>query len=311
MTPEKTEEKTQASFYQADFFSAIIQDLKLKAVHRFSTHNLFSLSNRPRQNPIRHVVKQGDLKTSITVRNDAGSGLATVFDQDVLLFLVSVLVKERDETNFISSRPTFSPSDYFHFKGIKKASGKDHQNFLDALQRLQNTFVEISLEDSGKQTQRKAGGRHISWNWISYIDLITNESKSKVIAYQVEVPQAIVDAISQNRFLTVDHSYFKITSPMRRFLYLYARKAVGRKREWTESIASLYKKTATEDKLAKFKWTLKQLEGKHLGADPWVYTLKVHGDNVTFYGRDPIRASNLRQLKQVIGQLTTAKSVRG
>lgn len=307
MTPEKTEEKTQAAFYQADFFSAIIQDLKLKAVHRFSTHNLFSLSNRPRQNPIRHVVQQGDLKTRITVRNDAGMGVATVFDQDVLLFLVSVLVKERDETNYISSRPEFSPSDYFHFKGIKKASGKDHQNFFDALQRLQNTFVEVSLE--GTDPPRKTGNRHIIWNWISYIDLITNENKTKVIAYRVEVPQAIVDAISKNQFLTVDRSYFKITSPIQRFLYLYARKAVGRKREWTESISSLYKKTATEDKLAKFKWTLKKLEGVQLGAEPWVYTLKVDGDNVTFYGRDTVRASNIRQLKNVIGQLTTSKTV--
>jgi plasmid replication initiation protein len=222
-------------FYQGDFFSALIQDLKLKTIHRFSTHNLFSLSKKPRQEPIRHSVTDGTSKLTITVRNDHGSGIATVFDQDLMLFLVSVLVREQDETGNISNRPTFAPADFFHFKGIKRSGGKDHKQLYDALVRLQNTFVEFSADDNVR--------RKISFNWISYLDAVSNKDKTKILRYTVEVPSAIVNAIAAKQFLTIDHSYFSLTSPLSRFLYLFARKAVGRKREWKESIQSLYAKS--------------------------------------------------------------------
>ena len=312
MTPEKEPEtkairKTNPDYYQGDFFSAILKELKLKSVSRYGSdkgfHNLFSLSKKKRQNPIRHIIRDISRKqtTTITVRNDHGSGIATVFDQDIILFLTSLIVKELDETGSISARPVFSPADYFHFKGIKKASGREHKLFQEAIERLQNTFVEITQDDR-KQTR-------IQFNWISFSAAITNEPKTRVICYAPESPNTILEAILQHQGITIDRSYFKITSPIQRYLYLYARKAVGRQVSFTESIDSLYKKTGSEDTKRAFKHQLKKLEGKPLGAEPWVYTLQLDGDKVTFHGRGQVRAINQQKLQNLLGSLTASKRI--
>ena len=153
-------------FYQGDLFSAIVQDLRLKAPHQLQTRNLFSLSKKPRHEPIVHrIVQDGEVLT-VTVTNTSGSGIATVFDQDVLLFLISALVREYDETQVVSNRPEFAAGDYYKFKGVKKYAGTQSKQLYDAIHRLQNTFVEYVRETSRKQVVR--------FNWISYFDAVTN-----------------------------------------------------------------------------------------------------------------------------------------
>lgn len=312
MSQDQTEEtkavrKTNTDYYQGDFFSAILKELKLKSVSKYGDdkgfHNLFSLSKKKRQTPIRHIIRDraSQRTTRITVKNDNGSGIATVFDQDIILFLTSLIVKEVDETGSASARPVFSPADYFHFKGIKRPSGTDHRLFQEAIERLQNTSVEI-VQDNHRQ-------RRVFFHWISFSEAITNTAKTRVISYALELPNAIVEAILQHQIVTIDHSYFKITSPIQRYLYLYARKAVGRQQKFQESIESLYKKTGSEDTLRSFKYQLKKIAGKTLGANNWTYTVQIDGDNIIFHGRNTVRSINQQKLKQLISTIAGSKTI--
>jgi len=142
MTEEQNQIIQTGSFYQGDLFSAIVQDLRLKAPHQLQTRNLFSLSKKPRHDPIVHRIQQDGETLTVTVTNTSGSGIATVFDQDVLLFLISALVREYDNTSVVSNRPEFAAVDYYKFKGIKKYAGTQSKQLYDAIHRLQNTFVE-------------------------------------------------------------------------------------------------------------------------------------------------------------------------
>jgi hypothetical protein len=296
------EQKTQiiktGEFYQGDLFSAIVQDLRLKAPHQLQTRNLFSLSKKPRHEPIVHKIQQDGETLTVTVTNTSGSGLATVFDQDVLLFLISALVREYDATNVVSNRPEFAAVDYYKFKGIKKYAGTQSKQLYDAIHRLQNTFVEYVRDSSKKQVVR--------FNWISYFDAITNTDKSRIIRYQLEIPQTIIQSVIAHKVLTLDHSYFKLTSPIARFLYLF-----GRKPSFKESIKSLYEKSAAQESLRKFTYQLKALQGKTLGAGAWQYTFRLEGKFIVFHGRTFIEAQSKRKLNETLSALLTQKSLTG
>jgi plasmid replication initiation protein len=300
---QKTQIIKTGEFYQGDLFSAIVQDLRLKAPHQLQTRNLFSLSKKPRHEPIVHKIQQDGETLTVTVTNTSGSGLATVFDQDVLLFLISALVREYDATNVVSNRPEFAAVDYYKFKGIKKYAGTQSKQLYDAIHRLQNTFVEYVRDSSKKQVVR--------FNWISYFDAITNTDKSRIIRYQLEIPQTIIQSVIAHKVLTLDHSYFKLTSPIARFLYLYARKAVGRKPSFKESIKSLYEKSAAQESLRKFTYQLKALQGKTLGAGAWQYTFRLEGKFIVFHGRTFIEAQSKRKLNETLSALLTQKSLTG
>ena len=289
-------------FYQGDLFSAIIQDLRLKAPQQLQTRNLFSLSKKPRHEPIVHKIVQDGEVLTVTVTNTSGGGIATVFDQDVLLFLISALVREYDETRVVSNRPEFAAGDYYKFKGVKKYAGTQSKQLYDAIHRLQNTFVEYTRESSRKQVVR--------FNWISYFDAVTNADKSRIIKYQLEVPQTIIQSVIAHRVLTLDHSYFSLTSPIARFLYLYARKAVGRKVSFKESIKSVYEKSAAQESLRKFTHQLKKLQGKTLGAGPYQYTMLLDGRFVVFYGRQHIEAKSKEKISTTLANLLSKKTLR-
>ncbi len=303
MTEEQNQIIQTGSFYQGDLFSAIVQDLRLKAPHQLQTRNLFSLSKKPRHDPIVHRIQQDGETLTVTVTNTSGSGIATVFDQDVLLFLISALVREYDNTSVVSNRPEFAAVDYYKFKGIKKYAGTQSKQLYDAIHRLQNTFVEYVRDSSKKQVVR--------FNWISYFDAITNADKSRIVRYQLEIPQAIIQSVIAHKVLTLEHSYFKLTSPIARFLYLYARKAVGKKPSFKESIRSVYEKSAAQESLRKFTYQLKTLQGTTLGAGAWQYTFHLDGKFIVFYGRTFIEAEGKRKLNATLTALLSSKTIKG
>lgn len=289
-------------FYQGDLFSALVQDLRLKAPHQLQTRNLFSLSKKPRHEPIVHKIIQDGETLTVTVTNSSGTGIATVFDQDILLFLISALVKEYDATKVVSNRPEFAAVDFYKFKGIKKYAGTQSKQLYDAIQRLQNTFVEYTRVSTRKQV--------IRFNWISYFDAVTNADKSRIIKYQLEVPQAIIQSVIAHKVLTLDHSYFTLTSPIARFLYLYARKAVGRQHSFKESIKSVYEKSAAQESLRKFTYQLKKLQGKKLGDNSWSYTIELDGKFIIFYGRNYIAAKAKQKIHATLATLLTKSSLK-
>jgi plasmid replication initiation protein len=299
MTEQEPQIIKTGEFYQGDLFSAIVQDLRLKAPHQLQTRNLFSLTKKPRFEPIVHRIQQDNETLTVTVTNTSGTGLATVFDQDVMLFLISALVREYDATGVVSNRPEFAPVDFFKFKGINKYAGTQSKQLFDAIQRLQNTFVTYTRDSTRKQIVR--------FNWISYFDAITNYDKSKIVRYQLEIPQSIIQSVIAHKVLTLDHSYFKLTSPLARFLYLYARKAVGRKDSFKESIKLLHEKSASQESLRKFTHSLKSLQGKTLGSTNWTYTFEIDGKFIVFFGRNYVRARASKKLQFTVSSLLSSK----
>ena len=76
----------RASANQLDFFVVDTIDFRAKHVLDLMQRNLFGLSKRKRTEPIVHEEKGSFIK----VTGDDDYGIANVFDQDLLIFLISV-----------------------------------------------------------------------------------------------------------------------------------------------------------------------------------------------------------------------------
>jgi hypothetical protein len=92
---------------------------------------------------------------------------------------------------------------------------------------------------------------------------------------------------------------------------LYARKAVGKKNSFKESISSVYEKSAAQESLRGFTHHLKKLQGTTLGAGAYQYTFSIEGKFIVFKGRSAIEATNKRRMAETLTALVSSKSIQG
>jgi plasmid replication initiation protein len=232
---------------QLDLFIADALDIAVKGDVSIGAENFFALSKKPRYQPIVHQLPKG----RISIRPTAGNALATVYDEDILLFLISQLVHGADKGQPLGKTIYFSGISFFKFVKKTKIGGKNYEEIWEALQRLKTTYVE--LEMNGVE------GSDAKFNWLSYIekDWITNKKGEKqAVGFHVEVPTRLVKAVEDRRVLTLDRGYFRMRSPIERWLYRFVRKSVGRAKNenfkyW--SWENLHRKSASTDSLSMFR----------------------------------------------------------
>tara|TARA_Y100001937_G_C7104618_1_gene324305 strand:+ start:333 stop:1226 length:894 start_codon:yes stop_codon:yes gene_type:complete len=238
---------------QLDLFIADALDIAVKDDVSIGAENFFALSKKPRYEPIIHDLPKG----RITVSATAGNPLATVYDEDILLYLISQLVHGADEGKPLGRTVYFSGVSFFKFIKKNKFGGRNYEEIWEALQRLKTTYVELEVDG--------VEGSDAKFNWLSYIqkDWITNKHGEKqAVGFHVEIPTRLVKAIEARRVLTLDRGYFRITSPVERWIYRFVRKSVGKGRNeqfkyW--SYEKLHRKSASADTLPQFKKTVRRI----------------------------------------------------
>lgn len=238
---------------QLDLFIADALDIKVKGDISIGAENFFSLSKKPRYEPIVHNLPRG----RITITPTANKPLATVYDEDILLFLISQLVHGADRGQPIGRTVYFSGVSFFKFIKKSKFGGRNYEEIWEALQRLKTSYVELDMDG--------VEGSDAKFNWLSYIekDWITNKNGEKqAIGFKVEIPTRLVKAVEARRVLTLDHDYFKISSPVERWLYRFVRKSVGKGKYdhfkyW--SYEKLHSKSASKDTLPEFRKTVRRI----------------------------------------------------
>lgn len=233
---------------QLDLFIANATDVRAKHLVDLMNRNLFSLSKRRRTKEIHH---QSD-DSFVRVNTSEDYGIATVFDQDILIFLISQLIHARNYGRPINRNIKFSGYEFFRFVGKKKASGAGYAELYAALERLHHTHIETDIR-LGKRR------RNHQFTWLSEIKQLVDEGakNDRHWRYEAVLPEFLFDAVRKDKPLvvTLDHRYFSLSSSLERWLYLFARKSAGKQREgWTETIQSLHSKsasTATKSDFAK------------------------------------------------------------
>ena len=206
-----------------------------------------------------------ELKDSIiTIEGGAESGLATVFDYDIFLNMVSYLAEEVQRFRNEESRglrPTLPPKVYRpnarHILKFCRRSdgGKSYENLEEALDRLANTNIKVTNLHGGNRRQVDnrpliGGSRVVTYTGTGKVDLI-----------EITIPDWVFNSVVQNEkslpLLTLHEDYFLISSGIGRFIYRLARKAAG-KTEAKYSVKEIHKRSGSDQEFRKFHYDLRE-----------------------------------------------------
>lgn len=212
---------------QMMFFVPAVYDAPVKDDVNLMDIAPFSLSKSPRTGVIKYELKD----CLVTVEGGAESGLATVFDYDIFLNMVSYLAEEMRRYRIEEAkgvRPSlphkiYRPSTAHILKFCRRTpGGRTYLDLEAALDRCAKTSVKIVNLAGGKRRQVDSrpligGYRIVSKTSTGYIDEV-----------EISIPDWVYTSIVRSDkalpILTLHRDYFLISSGLGRFIYRLARK---------------------------------------------------------------------------------------
>ena len=198
----------------------------------------FALS-KTRMKPIDYVSSDG----RITVRVEPGpQGMATIYDADLLIFLIGKLSENSRAEGTVLIRPTE------FFEAVGSSKGGDQYRLLEAgLDRLKETRVTTNARPDGKPGEKQL------FSWLADITRCSE-------GWVVQSSSWIREGAQSNFVLPVSSDYF-VLSGLERFLYLTARKHTGRQFGNVFEIRSdtLFRKSGSAGQKARFKHEIREI----------------------------------------------------
>lgn len=231
-----------------DLFIRDIIDYSPKDERTLMERPFFSISKKKRNKPIEYESDDGEIV--VKVRANPEFGMATIWDCDILIWLISRVVHERDRGNNMESA-TVHTTPHELLKGIARdTGGREYRLLFDALNRLHHTSIQTNI--------RARKGHFATFNWLAEFEgegrIETPDQMEKVTSLSLTLPPWIFRAITKNEnVLTLDREYFLLTGGLDRALYRIARKHAGSQSNgWICGFASLQKKSGSESSSKKF-----------------------------------------------------------
>ena len=259
-TPKRILRSAPPEDAQLAFFVPTVYDAPIKDDVNLMDVAPFSLSKRSNTGIIRYELKD----SLITIEGGAESGLATVFDYDIFLNMVSHLADEvqryrREEKK--GRRPSLPPKTYrpsaSHILKFCRRSdgGKSYEDLEAALDRLANTTIKVINLSNGRR--RQVDSRPL----ISGYSVVSRTNANRIDMIEITIPDWVYLSVVNNEktvpLLTLNEDYFLISSGIGRFIYRLARKAAG-KSEASYSVREVYKRSGSSQEFRKFFYDLRE-----------------------------------------------------
>ena len=238
-------------------FMAVASDVAVKDQMDLMSRSWFSLTAK-RTDPIEYSFddRRSKRKETVRITGTQEHGIATIFDQDLLIFVISQLMEAKRKGMQASRRVRFTPYQFFAWMN-RTPTGSAYQRLADALDRLRTTSIETTIRSESTRRDRIK-----KFSWIS--EFGTVEDEGTMSGVEVVLAEWLYESVQNLNVLTLDKRYFEISGPVERWLYLYARKAAGGvSGQWVESFKSLYAKSASQQDFKHFANTLRKLVTKN------------------------------------------------
>lgn len=246
---------------QLSLFVPTIYDAPLKDDVNLMDVAPFSISKSPRNTGIRYELSD----CIITVDGSAEHGLATVFDYDIFLHMMSYLAEETRRYRIEQSkglRPdlpsqVYRPSAAHILTFCRRSSGgKQYKSLEAALDRLAGTRVKVVPLYGGKRREI------VNVPLIDKYRVVSQTSNGHIDHVEIYIPSWVYDSVVREKgapqILTLNPDYFLISLGLGRMVYRLARRAAGRS-EARYSIAEVHKRSGSPQALPQFTQMLKQL----------------------------------------------------
>ena len=282
---------------QPDLFCPTFTDIAARDCGRAMEFPLFSLSKKPRKQPIEYESQDG---IYVQVMPGYECGVATIWDADVLIWCVSQIVEARDRG--LTASPVIQLIPYEILKATRRGvGGYDFRRLHDALCRLTQTTIKTNIVtgDSERESQ---------FHWLEGFDVRkVREHYREVTAV---IPKWLFDGIMQpGGVLTLNPDYFSLTGGIDRWLYRIARKHAGNQRHgFKVRFSTLHEKSGSLARRSDFAIKLRKaivtnaLPDYHLERT----TTKDGAESLLVL---PKSVGHARQIKSVIAELGEAMRV--
>jgi plasmid replication initiation protein len=272
------------SHEQLDIFVASASDVSPKAHRDLMARCWFSLSKNKRTVPIEHRSQNSWIKVSGSEEH----GIATIFDNDILIFVIAQLMAAVNDGRKTRREFQFTGYEYFKFIGRKKIGGKAYTDIWKSLERLKNTTIQTDLRIGDSK-------RNHTFNWLSEIKQIVEGDKHR--GYEVVIPEWLYSSVVDKKMvLTIDNDYFSMKGGLERWLYMFGRKSTGHQQSsWTESTKIIYEKSGSLGSFSEFKRKIKNIIEKDNLVGYRIGIVETHSKHRTdralaFHNRDLIGA---------------------
>jgi plasmid replication initiation protein len=235
---------------QLDLFSAVFTDIATRDTQDTMEVPFLSLSKKPRLTPILYKSETAE----ITVTGGAPYGIATIWDWDLVMWLLSQVREALDRGEDASRKIRFHPHAFL--KAARRGlGGVQYQRLDEAIKRLKNTTVVTSI--------RAKKGKTVMFSWLEYGELERDE-KGRIQYATVVIPEWLFDAVSDNRFvLSMHRDYFLLTGGIERWLYRFVRKQAGSNRSgWGWYFRTLYERSGSTQRFSDFAIALRSIAEK-------------------------------------------------
>ena len=260
-------------FFICDVFDSFKDDLASME------HPVFSLSTKPDHRLLEYDYKGVNIKVKPSY-----TGLATIFDKDILMYLASSLMSSKNKGESISNVVRFTSYDYF-LSTNKKTGGAQYKQLNESLERLSGTRIQTNIKTDGKEITRDFG-------LIDYWETVKEDKGGKSISVEVKLSDWFYNSILGDEVLTIDKDYFRLRKPTERRIYELARKHCGNQAAWKIKLENLKEKIGTVTTMRKLRFNMKKLsESNHLPE----YNIFLKDDVVLISRKGPIKETKAPQ----------------
>jgi len=230
----------QTDFFTCDVFDAFKDDTASME------HPVFSLSTKPDHRMLVYEYNGNTMKIKPSY-----TGLATIYDKDILMYLTSSLMNAKNSGEKIAQRIRFTAYDYM-VSTNRKSDGKTYIQLKEGLERLSGTRIETDIKTNGQEILSEFGLID-SWH-------VVKESKDgKMIAIEVKLSDWFYNSILGNAVLSIDKDYFNLRKPTERRLYELARKHCGNQATWKIKLENLKTKLGIISELQTLRFNIKKI----------------------------------------------------
>jgi len=199
------------------------------------------------------------------------TGLATILDKDILLYLASSLMSAKNCGEKISKTVRFTSYDYLVATN-KGTGGFQYNQMKEGLERLKGTVIQTNIKTNGVETTEEFG-------LIDRWKIVKEDGKGKAIAIELKLSDWFYNSIIGDSVLSIDRDYFRLRKPTERRLYELARKHCGNQVAWKINLEKLKAKMGITSQLKTLRFNLRKIaETNHLPE----YNIFIEDDIVSF-----------------------------
>lgn len=185
------------------------------------------------------------------------SGLPTIYDLNVVIFLCSQIVLLNDRGLEVADWVRFNPNKLFEFTR-RTSGGTKYKGLQASLSRLAGTLITTNVV-SDQYLHKNEFHLIDAWKCVSCLET------GRMLHIEIKLSAWLLSQFDGKKIKTLSSNYFSITKPFTRRLYLIFAKHAGQTAEWKISIEKLHSKHGYRGSKKSFKHKLANFDTASIG----------------------------------------------